>query len=183
MNKKKTILILFSVLSVILIAVPVSLIVQQENIIATGQEFKFKTAPMDPFDAFRGRYVALGIETTHLDKPDNVKVTGGQTVFVLLEKDPDGFARLAKISAVAPSSAPYLRCRVSHLYKNDVYLEVPLDKYYLQENKAPKAEELYRSHNARNKQDGFILVAVKNGNAVIKGLYLGGKPIEELLKK
>jgi uncharacterized membrane-anchored protein len=182
MNKKKLILTLFSVLSVILIAAPVSLIIQQEDILATGQEFKFKTAPVDPFDAFRGRYVALSLENTHLEKPDNVKVSAGQTVFVLIENDPDGFARFAKIAAVAPAAAPYLKCRVSHFYKNDVYFEVPIDKYYLQETKAPKAEALYRRHNARNKQDGFIVVAIKKGNAVIKGLYLGGKPIEELLK-
>jgi uncharacterized membrane-anchored protein len=182
MNKKKTILILFSILSVILIAVPVSLILQQENILSQGQEFKFKTAPFDPFDAFRGRYVALAIENTAVAKPDNFNKSRGQTVFVSIENLPDGFARFTKIGETAPASGPYLKCKMSFTQGNKVYFDVPLDKYYLQENKAPKAEELYRRHNRRGQQDGYIVVAVKNGNALIKGLYLGGKPIEELLK-
>lgn len=182
MNKKKLVIFLFSCFAAVLIAVPVMLIRQQENILATGQEFKFKTQPMDPFDAFRGRYVALGFERTPLDVPNNVKLNGGQTVFVQIENKPDGFARFSRLFAAAPANVAYLKCRVSYQSGNQVYFDVPFDKYYLQETKAPKAEKLYREHSARSVQDGYIILSVKNGEGVIKGLYLGGKPIEELLK-
>jgi hypothetical protein len=184
MNKKKLVIFLFSCFAVVLIAVPVMLIRQQENILTTGQEFKFKTQPMDPFDAFRGRYVALSFERTPLDMPANVKFNSGQTVYVQIENKPDGFARFSRIFAAAPANVAYLKCRVSWLdNKGKVYFDVPFSEYYLQESKAPKAEKLYREHTARNVQDGYIVLSVKNGESVIKGLYLGGKPIEELLKK
>ena len=56
---KLTVLIIFIIS---LLTVPLTMIKQQEKVLTQGVEYKFKTAPIDPYDYFRGRYVALGID-------------------------------------------------------------------------------------------------------------------------
>ena len=62
-------------------------------------------------------------------------------------------------------------------------LEVPLDRYYMEETAAPRAERLYREHNRQGEQDAYVVVRVKNGFPVIESLYVGGEKIEDALKR
>ena len=49
---------LFIVVAVVQIAAPASMILRRERALDRGERFLFRTAPVDPYDAFRGRYVA-----------------------------------------------------------------------------------------------------------------------------
>lgn len=53
---------LLVLLCVIQLAVPAFMIVRREHALSMGRAFKFRTAPVDPYDAYRGRYVALNFE-------------------------------------------------------------------------------------------------------------------------
>ena len=55
--KSKLIIGLFLGVSFIQIITPLSMIIKRESVLKNGGQFKFKTAPVDPYDAFRGRYV------------------------------------------------------------------------------------------------------------------------------
>ncbi|MFE3848617.1 GDYXXLXY domain-containing protein [Flavobacterium sp. LB3P45] len=46
--------------------VPLQMIFNQENIINTGTKFKFQTVPLDPHDAFRGKYITLFVKEEKL---------------------------------------------------------------------------------------------------------------------
>ena len=55
-------LLVFALVGFAQLAVPASLIWKRERTLRQGHVWKFRTAPVDPVDAFRGRYVALEFE-------------------------------------------------------------------------------------------------------------------------
>lgn len=183
MNKKTLLVILFACFSLVVIAVPISMIFQQEKVLKVGQEFRFKTAPIDPFDAFRGRYVALRLEQSQITKPKNLNLANGQKIYALITVDPEGFAKFSGISLTEPKGAAYLKAHVQYAWKDKLNLDLPIDRYYMEENKAPAAETLYRKHSVLKKQDAYVVVAIDKGVAVVKKLYVAGKPIEEAIRK
>jgi len=164
------------------LAVPSWMIVSQENILREGAVYKFKTAPVDPYDIFRGRYVALSTDQRSV-KMDGVKnIERGQKLYVLLANDQDGFARVTDAQLERPQGNDYIKTKVTYQSGNKVNFNLPINRYYMNEEKAPQAEALYREHSRVNKQDAYVVVRVLNGQALIEGLYVGGKPIESYLE-
>jgi len=64
-------LIVFVLVAFAQLAVPGSLIWKREHTLRQGNVWKFRTAPVDPVDVFRGRYVALHfeVETQEISPP------------------------------------------------------------------------------------------------------------------
>ena len=52
-------LIVFAVVAAAQLGVPASLMWKREQTLRHGSVWKFRTAPVDPIDAFRGRLIAL----------------------------------------------------------------------------------------------------------------------------
>lgn len=179
---KKLLLVLFFALAVVQLGAPVSTILQQEKILKAGKEFKFRTQPVDPFDAFRGRYVALRLEENHGVNIAGLNFKSGQKVFAQIVSGDDGFAKLVAVTRTAPGDTAFIKARVSYVNGNKVYLDLPVDRYYMEEAKAPKAEELYRKHSSGQVSDAYVVVKIIDGEPVVKALYVAGKPVEELLK-
>ena len=174
---------LFSGLVLLQIAAPVSLIVQRESVLKQGTPFRFKTAPVDPYDAFRGRYVALKVEANTAPKPQGLDVKYGQKVYAQLAVDEHGFAKVARITTQKPQGSTYVTATVSSPVRDGVALDLPIDRYYMEEKSAPRAEQAYREHSGREVQDAYVVVRIKDGFAVIEGLYVGGRRIEEVVKQ
>ncbi len=180
MNKK--ILSLFAILAIVQLAVPMSMILKRELVLKEGQLFWFKTAPVDPYDAFRGRYVALGIEANRAPTPSGVNLRFGQKVYALLAVDEHGLAKITQVTIQKPNGRSYITAKVGYVSGNEVILQLPLDRYYMEEKAAPQAEQLYRERSRRGAQDARLAVKVKDGIVVIEGLYVGGERIEKMLK-
>ena len=174
---------LFSGLILLQIASPLLMIVRREAVLKDGTVFRFKTTPVDPYDAFRGRYVALGVEANKVAKPQGVDLKYGQKVYAQIALDEQGFARISQITAEKPQGSPFLIAEISYFSGNEVFLNLPMDRYYMEEKAAPRAEQLYRKYSGRNKRDAYITVRIKDGFAVVEGLYVGGQRIEEVLKQ
>lgn len=178
-------LALFCVVALAQIMAPYWMIVTRERILRDGRVFKFKTAPVDPYDAFRGRHVTLGFEAAQFKPSAGEEYERRQTVYGVLAEDVDGFAHFARLDRTPPSDAPYLRVRVQWQGKDDVRLGLPFDRYYLSEELAPEAERAYRSANAgreeRKPVHAWAAVRVKDGNAVLEELYVDGRPIKDYL--
>lgn len=181
--KKSLIIALFSCLILIQIAIPLSMIAKREIVLKEGRQFKFKTEPVDPYDAFRGRYVALRVAEDKIPLPKNGTFKKDQMVFAQILVGEDGFARISDLKSRRPHGTPYITARVNFVGADTVSLSLPFDRYYMEEKKAPIAEKLYRQHASREKQDAYISVRIKDGFAVIEKLYVGGMPIEEALKR
>lgn len=179
--KTKTVIGLFLCAAFVQIAVSLSMIAQREIILNRGVQFKFRTVPVDPFDAFRGRYVALRIEGNHLPEPDGIKLKNNQSVFVLIEEDEEGFARLAAIVPRPYGLQPYIRAKVKNVSGGRVHLKFPVDRYYMEEKSAGQAEESYRRRSG--KRDAYITVRIKGGYAVVESLFVGGRRIEDAVRQ
>lgn len=185
---------LFSIMVATQLAIPCWMVYSMETVLSQGTPWRFKTAPVDPYDIFRGKFVALAVEEHKVDYHGSEQFIPGQTVYAILDKDDDGFARFKDLRLTRPDKDPYLKTRVSYHqtmqnieieqgYKqekvNIVHLNLPFDRYYMNEKKAPEAERHYREHNVRGqKSNAFIEVQILNGKGFIKDLYLDGKPVE-----
>jgi uncharacterized membrane-anchored protein len=182
MNKPVT-LALFVLMALVQLAAPGSMIFSHERVLAKGEAFKFRTAPVDPYDAFRGRYVALRFENAKAHAAEDEPVGYGRTVYATIEVGPDGFAKFGAATASPPKSGPYLKTKAQYRDANgEVGLALPFDRFYMEETKAPAAEDAYRAANRGAERDAYAVVRVLDGGAAIEELYVGGKPIREAVE-
>ena len=179
--KTRLLLALFGLALFAQLAVPASMILKRERVLAHGQAFKFRTAPVDPYDAFRGRYVALGFDRNSVAAPPGHDFARGQTVHVRLEEDADGFATFAEVLRERPDAAPYLTTKIQYVGGNMVQLRLPFDRYYMDENAAPAAEQAYWKYTAASNRNAHVQVRLEKGFAVLEDLYVDGQPIRDYL--
>jgi uncharacterized membrane-anchored protein len=180
--KNKLIIKLFLCLALIQVVVPLSMIVQREIVLKQGTQFKFKVAPVDPYDAFRGRYVALRIEESSVPKEKGMELSYGQTVYAFIEVDAQGFAKLTRVAIKRPLGKAYIQATVNTHYGDKIDLNLLINRYYMEEKAALLAEKVYQQHTRGVEKDAYVSVKIKDGFAVIDGLYVGGQRIEEAIK-
>ncbi len=181
MEIKRWIPALFLAICVVQLAVPAKMIVDREITLSRGEVFRFKTAPVDPYDFFRGRYVRLQLEASSVSGTDTNRFEFRDRAYAIIEEGPDGFARFSSLELERPGQGAYLRVRVRYHDGSRIHLELPFDRYYMEESLAPEAERAYRQHSRRSAADAFIAVRVLDGRGVLEELYIGGKPVLEYL--
>lgn len=181
--KRRMALGLFLCLALVQLAVPASMIVRRELTLHYGRQYRFQTAPVDPYDPFRGRYVALNLQaSTALPLPD-IPLTPGQRVYAILTEDTEGFATIASLSLTPPGSDTYFQTSVNYVSGDRVQIDLPFDRYYTDEHLAPAAEHAYWQHSRRQTHETYITVRIKDGLAVLEELYIAGKPLREFLQQ
>jgi uncharacterized membrane-anchored protein len=176
-------LVLFIVVAVIQLAVAAGAIIRSEAALRTGETFRFKLQPVDPVDAFRGRYVALGFVEDHAPLPDGLTQLNQRKVWVPLVNDSDGFANFGPVVVDRPESGAYLRLRSGVEYVDDdgrrvVSLALPFRRYYMTED---LAREVDRSLWRRGQRRAWVTVKVRAGAGVIEELWVEGVPVREWL--
>lgn len=162
---KKTLLSILILTIIVQIFVPAYMIWGKYNVLKNGDEVKIKVAPIDPYDAFRGRYVSLGYRI-------NLSYEQRQGKYGILEIDEDGFAAVKKVVKEKPDDELYITS------KNEDYFNIPLDRYYMEETLAPKAENMLSGE-----KEAYAAIRIKGDKSVLSGLYIDGEPIEEILTK
>jgi uncharacterized membrane-anchored protein len=175
--------ILLVLVCAVQVAVPVATIARREIALRQGETFRFRCAPVDPVDFFRGRYVELAFDEQQHKGPDENGLVRGQTVYARLETGEDGFARIVGLVSSPPESGPFVRCRVRWAGRDGVVtLELPFRRYYMEETKAPNAEELYRERVAEGPGEAWVETRILDGYAVLVELFIDGKPVHEVLE-
>jgi len=184
MNKRNLILLGFVIVAAAQLAVPAWMIIEREWTLREGQVFKFKTRPVDPVDAFRGRYVWLSLEPDTAKVPDAMQWSYDQKAFAVLGTGTDGFAIVKSLDRVRPVNEPAVLVRWwGHAEKGEVHINWPgLDRYYMTEGKAPAAETAYRDHSRRTNQTCHVTVRVRGTVAVIENLFVEGQPVNVWLR-
>ncbi len=176
---------LFVAVAAVQLAVPISQIWKHEDILRTGAVYKFKTAPVDPYDAFRGRYVALNFADTHAPVRPGDTFGRGAPAYVTLRPGADGFAQFVELSAAAPTDGDYLRVETTWGTATNMQFRLAFDKYFMEESQAPKAEQAYWRHG--NRRGGtnatYVVVRVKGGRGVIEDLCITDVPVREFLRR
>lgn len=168
---------LFALVAFGQLAVPASMVWKREQTFRHGRVWKFRTAPVDPVDAFRGRYVALEFEAEAQEISPPPSAEFRRTAFVSLRQDSEGFAEIDQVSDVRVEGEDFIEAEL--VGKS---ISLPFDKYWVTERDAPAAEAAYRAQNRREKRNAFVTVRVFRGDAAIEQLYLDGLPLGEYLR-
>ncbi len=187
MSSKKIILSAFILTVFVQLTVPVKMILDREDILNNGTEYKFRTAPIDPTDPFRGKYITLWYEEDLVEIQTHEKWIQGETVFVLLSTDDEGFAEIRSVAKKEPNSSnsEYVKARVNYFFQdnsNTIRIDYPFNRFYMEESKAYGAELAYRESQTDTTQTAYALVSIKEGDAVLKDVLINDIPIRELVK-
>ena len=140
---------------------------------------------MDPYDAFRGRYVALRFEAGDATWSEKEPANHGKKIFALVETGPDGFARFTSASSKRPEGGDWLEGKSSYSSSDKhVRVQVPFDRFYMEEKLAPKAEQAYREHSRNGgERDAYAIVRIRAGLGVIEQVFVGDKPLAEAARQ
>ena len=186
MNRKTLILLLFVLVAMLQLFVPAKMILNREDVINTGKEFKFRTEPVDPSDPFRGKYINLRFADNAFEVENEKEWADNETVYVILIADSEGYAKIFSVSKDAPKDTQdYLKAKVSYTTlngQNKIFIDYPFDRYYMEESKAYKAERVHAKAQSNTNQITYALVSVKDGESVLKDVLIDGKSIREIVK-
>ena len=186
MTKRKILLTAFLIVALVQLYVPAKMIWQNEDVLASGTAYKFKTAPIDPSDPLRGKFIMLRYSenTVAVDNEQDWQL--GEDLYVSLITNMDGFAKISSISKTKPTrNQDFVKAKVSFVSvngSNRLTVQYPFDRYYMEETIAYDAEQAYRQSQLDTTKLTYALVKIKNGNAVLKDVLIGGTSIDEIVK-
>ena len=178
MNKLR--LIIFILVALTQIAVPASMIWQRQRTLREGRLWKFRTAPVDPVDVMRGRYLVLRYEAENFVSTKSLPYGG--TVYVKLKEDAEGFAVVDQADVTPTDGDDVIKAESLSYYDRMARVRFPFDRLWVNEASAPAAEKAYAEHSRREKVDAYATVRVHNGDAGIEELYIAGLPLREYLR-
>lgn len=164
------------------LAVPAWMIAERERVLRHGEVFKFRTAPVDPYDAFRGRYVALRFEESSVPAMPGLEIVGGMRLCVAVTNGADGFARYGAATREPPATGAWIRVKAWYSTRDRIQLQPPTDRFYMNEDDAPDAEAAYRDSSRVSNRTAYAQMRVLGGNAAIEDLYVGGTSIREFVR-
>jgi uncharacterized membrane-anchored protein len=145
---------LFWLLVALQALVPLGLIGWNEIALARGTEVVLRTAPVDPVDLFRGRYVRLGYEISRL--PVQPGTGRGDTVYVALHREGEVWTGSAAT-----------RTRPSGTFVRGTYdggrIAYGIETYYVDEDEARRLDRLVGRIDMR-------IVLDADGRARISGI-------------
>ncbi|MGO3183081.1 MAG: GDYXXLXY domain-containing protein [Aequorivita sp.] len=187
MNRKKILFTAFILMAIIQLAIPGKMIWDKEQILKTGKEFKFETAPVDPTDPFRGKYIVLQYNENTIDLETEDNWVPGEKIYVVLKPDEKGFSTIDNVSKEKPTeNLDYVLAKVNYVSGNrfkTINISYPFDRFYMEESKAYPAELEYRKSQQDSSKTTYALVSIKNGDAVLKDVLIDGVSIGEIVKQ
>jgi uncharacterized membrane-anchored protein len=176
----------FFVMVLIQLYVPVSMILKNETVLTEGKDFKFRTAPVDPNDPFRGKYITLSFDANSFKVPDATGWNQGDEVYVSLTEDEKGFAQIQSVTKEKPiDNEDFVTASVGYVVEDTmswVSIDYPFTRFYMEERKAQPAGDAYREAARDTAQITYALVRVKKGDAVVEDVLINGVPIREVAK-
>jgi uncharacterized membrane-anchored protein len=209
MNKAWWMIPLFAAMVLAQWWVPVDMITGSNRILEEGIPMKFRCAPVDPNDPFRGKYIVLDFDISRFDMDTLHGFERGQKVYISFIKDSLGFDVIKEVSTdPLKSKGPYLTTNIDYINRNNTFvvveqidstdaeeenlnkvemdeisLDLPFRRFYLEESKAPVAEDLYRTGISDTTGRTYGLVYLLNGEARIKDVIIRDTSILERLRR
>ncbi len=165
--------------------IPAKMILDRNELLSSGELYKFITAPVDPNDPFRGKYVALEFENNNFDTGVEDDLILGEQVFVIIINNQQGYAEIQSYSKNKPESIQnYLEVTVNRINVTDeiqkVFIDYPFDRFYLEEFQAEKAEEVYIEALNDRSSKAWAEVFIKDGQAVLQDVLIEGQSLRTL---
>ena len=180
---KQFALLILALVGLAQLAVPASMIWKREQTLRHGRVWKLETAPLDPADPFRGRYVALSFKAEEFDWPESAAVRGVGEAYLRLKNGADGFAVVAHITKEPMSGDDVIKVDRAWYYERKQRVNFPFAQLWLDENIAPRADKAYAEHNRRGTPArAYVTVRIRDGDAALEELFIEGKPLREYLR-
>ena len=173
-------LALFLVVALAQLAVPGSMIWKRQRTLREGRLWKFRTAPVDPVDAVRGRYLSLRFAAEEFEREEPLPY--GEKAYVTLKEDPEGFAVIDQVNLGPSAGDNVVSIDRWGFFDKKAHAYFPFDKFWVSEGDAPAAEQAYAAHSNREHLDAYVTVRIRDGDAGIEELYLAGQPLREYLR-
>jgi len=185
MKTKSMLLGVFVLVAITQLAVPAKMILDQESILQNGKAFKFKVAPIDPTNPFRGKYITLYFDENRFKVIGDTLWAYNEPIFVELTVNENGFAKIKNVSKTMPQSGDFFKAKAQYYYRGDSTLMVdyPFHEYYMEESKAPEAERRYNETARDTTQRAYALVKVFQGEAALVDVLINDKSSKDLLEK
>ncbi|MDO5989587.1 GDYXXLXY domain-containing protein [Flavivirga amylovorans] len=181
------IFIIFIIVVLAQLFIPFQMIFNQETILEKGKAYKFKTQPVDPTDPFKGKYITLNYEINRYKTNDSLWERN-EAIYVYLTKDSLGFAKIAAINkeVLLNNGNDYIKAKARWYskYSKELSIELPFNRYYMEETKAYNAEVAVRNRQRDSLPNNtYALVYVKDGEAVLDDVIIDDMSIKDYVEK
>jgi uncharacterized membrane-anchored protein len=180
MFDKRIIWLLIVAMILVQLLVPASMIWSKEKILSEGEIMHFRVAPIDPNDPFKGKFVILDFEQQTVPNPTGEEWEFGELGYALLTQDSMGYYYPYSLSKTIPEDEQFLEMNVRYSSGVKITVEYPFEKFYMEEYKAPVAEEIYFDAMREGEIEAYAVVYVNNGKAVLEDVQIDGVSIVEL---
>ena len=180
MRNRRWLGVLFVCLALVQIGMAASMIIRREATLRNGRQFRFRVTSLGPYTSAQGRYVPIVIESEKLPFVPDGPLQPGRSVRALIEVDGEGFAQLR--GKLASRSDACIQADARFVERGFLRLRLPFDRYYVEPELAPRAEEACRRQSAAKAGSAHITVRVSGDFAVLEELYIEGKPVSQFLQ-
>jgi len=165
--------------------IPAQMIWNSEKTISKGHTFKFKTIPVDPVDPFRGKYIRLRFEVENKDYDTKYYDKKNRKIiqFAILE-EVDGYANISEVVNDPPiGNKPYIKVKTSPWKNGKIRVDLPFDKFFMEESLAKPAEDMVRELQRDSTVIVCAQISVLDGNAVLKDVMINDKSIADYVRE
>lgn len=126
---KKQYLSLIIVLALVLAALA-SFIIYNQWPFMTGNKIILATQPIDPFDPFRGQYMAINYEISRISDLEGFELR--DTIYVSLKEDEQGIWRKEGVSKSRPETGEFIKGKVISIYENITWIEYGIEQFFFE---------------------------------------------------
>ena len=189
MSRNRLLILAIALVTIVVqLVIPISMANRYENILQTGDSYRFKVIPRDPADPFKGRYVTLNFpiesgKSNNLENPNVIKQLDKKAKAYAIISQVDNEVKLLDIQQENPKHQRYIAIKNRYSYKETYRIKLPFDRYYAEESKAPRIEALLWNRERDADREFYADVRIKDGYGVIAELYVDDTPILEYLEK
>jgi len=177
MKSKK---LVFAIFACLIVLVPLTIILNSEDVLENGHRHKIRLRGYDPFDPFRGKYLRLSFDDR---VPFTDALKEGELVFVLLEKDSLGFSYFSSAVKDRPKHTDYIQAQLKSIYEGKAQVKIDnLNKYFINEDKAAKAEEVMAKFTRNRPNELYLAIRVLDGETRIEDIFIREKPLLAFLE-
>jgi uncharacterized membrane-anchored protein len=181
---------MFMIIALAQLAAPAWMMWRYERVRLHGTEHRFRTAPIDPRDPFRGEHVILEFEAETGPFPLPEGWTDGP-LHAELGADSAGFAVIVRLGTGAgEGDAVAVTVEDWSVNADDRTVgrvKLPFDRYYVREGQGPRTEALlqptWTDEERVEPLPAHAVVRVRDGRAVVTDLVIGGRSLEAWMRE
>jgi hypothetical protein len=162
------------------------LLLDLENTRNTGTLYRLELDVYDPYDYFRGNFMALQFKGDRIKMPA-FQPRWDEQFYVQLKTDPKtGFAWPVGFSKTFPGGNDWVRVRNSGgsvIDEKDTLLLFSFmqDRFFMREDKTKKAEDILRKATADSSRRCWAEMRLKNGTAILTDVKIDGRSLNTLV--